>query len=144
MYNFKCNQNSKMRKKQAHLNVRCQAWNVTIFPKSIWKWIFLYYIKEWSKLSDKIRNTKIINKFKVAILNFIRPKGNLVLDVHDTNVNKLPSRLRLNFSHSNKHKFRHKFKGKLELMCTCCLEPDTTFRYLLRCNLYSTQRLELF
>ena len=26
MYNFKCNQNSKKRIKQAHLNVWCQAW----------------------------------------------------------------------------------------------------------------------
>ena len=28
-------------------------------------------------------------------------------------------------------------------MCTCGLEPETTFHYLLRCNHYSTQRLEL-
>ena len=34
---------------------------------------FPYYIKEWSKLNDKIRNIKSINKFKVTILNFIRP-----------------------------------------------------------------------
>ena len=28
-------------------------------------------------------------------------------------------------------------------MCTCGREPETTLHYLLRCNLYSTQRLEL-
>ena len=39
---------------------------------------FPYCIKEWSKLNDKIRNIKSINKFKVTILNFIRPKGNSV------------------------------------------------------------------
>ena len=34
---------------------------------------FRYCIKEWSKLNGKIRNIKPINKFKVTILNFIRP-----------------------------------------------------------------------
>ena len=28
-------------------------------------------------------------------------------------------------------------------MCKCCLEPEKTLHYLLRCNLYSTLRLEL-
>ena len=28
-------------------------------------------------------------------------------------------------------------------MCTCGLEPEITLHYLLHCNLYSTQRLEL-
>ena len=40
---------------------------------------FPYCIKEWSKLNDKIRNIESINKFKVTILNFIRPKANSVL-----------------------------------------------------------------
>ena len=62
---------------------------------------FPYCIKEWSKLNDKIRNIKSINKFKVTILNFIGPKGNSVFDIHDTNGIKLLSRLRLNFSHLN-------------------------------------------
>ena len=54
---------------------------------------FLYCIKK-SKLNDKIRNTESINKFKVAILNFIKPKGNSVFNIHDTNEIKLLSRLR--------------------------------------------------
>ena len=66
---------------------------------------FPYCIKEWSKLNDKIRNIESINKFKVTILNFIRPKANSVFDIHDTNGIKLLSRLRLNFSHLNEHKF---------------------------------------
>ena len=53
------------------------------------------------------------------------------------------SRLRLNFSHLNEHKFRHNFNDTVDSKCTCGCEPETTFHYLLRCNLYSTQRLEL-
>ena len=48
---------------------------------------------KWSKLNDKIKNIKSINKYKVTILNFIRPKGNSVFDIHDTNGIKLLSGL---------------------------------------------------
>ena len=84
-----------------------------------------------------------MNKFKVTILNFIRPKRNSVFDVNDTNGIKLLSGLRLNLSNLNEHKFRHNFNNMVDPMCTCGCEPETTFPYLLRCNLYSAQRLEL-
>ena len=102
-----------------------------------------YCIKEWSKLSDKIRNIKSINKFKVTILNFIWPKGNSVFDIHDTKRIKLLSHLRWSFSRLNEHKFRHNFNNMVDPMCTCGREPETTLHYLLRWNLYSAQRLEL-
>ena len=82
-----------------------------------------------------------INKFKVTILNFIRPKGNLVFDIYDTKGIKLLSRLRLHFSHLNEHKYRYNFNNRVDAMCTCGLEPGTTFHYLLYCSLYSTQGL---
>ena len=104
---------------------------------------FPYCIKEWNELNDKIRNIKSINKFKVTILNFIRPKGNLVFDIHDTNGIKLLTRLRLNFSHLNEYKFRHNFNDMVDPMSTCGLEQETTLHYLLRCSIYSTQRQEL-
>ena len=52
------------------------------FPARTKVLFFPYCIKEWSKLNDKIRNIESINKFKVAILNFIRPKANSVFDIH--------------------------------------------------------------
>ena len=94
-------------------------------------------MKQWSKLSDKIRNIKLISKFKLTILNFIRPKGNSVFDIHDTSGIKLLSRLKLNFSQLIEHKFRHNFNDTVDPTCTCFLEPETTLHYLLRCNLYS-------
>ena len=84
-----------------------------------------------------------MNKLKVTILNLIRPKGNSVFDIHDTNGIKLLTRLRLKFSHLNEHKFRHNFNHMVDSMCTCGLEPEATLHYLLRCNIYSTQRQEL-
>ena len=102
-----------------------------------------YCIKEWSKLNYKIINIKSIDKFKVKILNFIRPKGNSVFDIHDNSGIKLLSRLRLNFSHLNEHKFGYNFNNTVDSMCTCGREPETRLHYLLCCNLYSTQKLEL-
>ena len=52
---------------------------------------------------------------------------------------KLLARLRLNFE----HKFRHKFIDIMNPMCSCRKEPETTFHYLLCCDLYSIYRLEL-
>ena len=51
--------------------------------------------------------------------------------------------LRLNFSHSNEHKFWHHFTDKVDPMYTCGFEPEATLHYLLCCNLYFTLRLEL-
>ena len=56
---------------------------------------------------------------------------------------KLLTRLRLNFSHLNEHKFRHNFKDTINPMCSCGFEPETTDHYLLRCKLYTDLRLDL-
>ena len=53
------------------------------------------------------------------------------------------TRLRLNFSHLNEHKFRHGFKDTIDPMCKSGLETETTIHFLLRCRLYSTIRTEV-
>ena len=55
----------------------------------------------------------------------------------------LLTRLRLQFSHLNEHKFRHGFSDTIYPMCACGTEVKTTEHFLLRCQFYSTQRLEL-
>ena len=94
-------------------------------------------IEEWSKLTDKLRHVESIYKLKITILNFIRPKVNLVFDIHDTNGIALLSPLRLNFSHLNEYKFRHNFNDSVDSMCKCGLEPKILPHYLLLCNLIS-------
>ena len=49
----------------------------------------------------------------------------------------------LNFSHLNEHEFWHNFNDMLDPMCICGLKAETTLHYLLCCNLYSAQKLEL-
>ena len=42
-------------------------------------------------------NIESVNKFKLTIVNFITPKANTVVDIHDINGIKLLSYLILNF-----------------------------------------------
>ena len=120
-------------------NLRQFSARTKIFESSF----FLYCIKEWNNLSEKLRKIKSIVQLKTKILSFIRPKENSIFKTHDINGIKLLNHLRLHFSHLNEHKFRHYFRGTIDPMCICGLEPKTTLHYLLRCNLYSDLRAEL-
>ena len=116
------------------LSGRTKAFNSSFYP---------YSIKEWCALSEEIRNIVSVNEFEEIILSFTRPKKNSVFAMYNTKVLKLMTHLRLNFSHSNEHKFRHDFKHTVDPMCKCGLETETTLHFLLRCRLHSTIRTEL-
>ena len=74
----------------------------------------------------------------------IKTKENSVFGVSHIHGIKLLTRLRLSFSHLNEPKFRHNFYDTINPMCKCNASPETTMHYLLRCQLYSVQREELF
>ena len=71
-------------------------------------------------------------------------KKNSIFSIYDPLGIKLLTRLRLQFSHLNEHKFRHGFGDTINAMCACGREVEITKHFLLRCHLYSPQRLELF
>ena len=73
-----------------------------------------------------------------------KKKENSLFCIYDPLGVKLLTRLRLQFSHLNEHKFRHGFSDTINPMCACGTEIETTEHFLLRCQFYSTQRLELF
>ena len=70
-------------------------------------------------------------------------KGNSLFSIYDPLGVKLLTRLRLQFSHLNEHKFRHGFEDTINAMCACGSEVEFTEHFFLRCHLYSPQRLEL-
>ena len=69
------------------------------------------------------------------------------MQIHDTKGLKLLTRLSLNFSHLNEHKFRHGFKDTVDPETrnrkSQKLETETTLHFLLCCRMYSTIRTEL-
>ena len=105
------------------LSGRTKAFNSSFYP---------YSIKQWCALSDEIRNIVSVNKFKETTISFIRLKENSVFAIHDTKGLKLLTRLRLNFSHLNEHKFRHGFKDTVDPMCKCVVETEITLSLVLQ------------
>ena len=97
---------------------------------------------EWNNLDKEIRNAKSLYKFK-KFLKTEKPENSLY-NVHDPVGVKLLSRLRLQFSHLNEHKFRHGFNDSVDPMCPCGSEVETTEHFFLRCQCFSIQRSELF
>ena len=63
--------------------------------------------------------------------------------IHDPQGIKLLSRLKLNFTYFNEHKFRHNVKDCVCPMCGCGLEIESTQYFFLRCHFYHVERLEL-
>ena len=99
-------------------------------------------VNERNNLKADIRNAKSLNSFKKLII--IKKQENPLFLVYDPLAAKLLTRLRLDFSHLKKHKFRHDFKDTLNPLCTCGAEVETTEQFLLHCQLYSTHGYQLF
>ena len=72
-----------------------------------------------------------------------KKKENSVFSIYDPLGGKLLTRLRIQFSHLNEYKVRYGFGDTINAMCACGSEVETTEHFLLRCHLYSPQRLEL-
>ena len=70
--------------------------------------------KEWNKLDNTIRDAESIKQFKSMLKNFLSLNQRSLFSIHDPVGVKLLTRLRLQFSHLNKHKFRHNFKRLCE------------------------------
>ena len=105
--------------------MQISTWHAVFFP---------FCLKEWNQLNDDFKKIESIKKFKEMLIKVIRTKENSVFGFYDT---KLLTRLKLNFSHLNEHKFRQNFKYAENPMCNCVAATKTTIQYLLCCWLYS-------
>ena len=103
---------------------------------------FPYCINEWNNLTVEIRKSKSVAAFKNLLNAKKKKKENPIFSIYDPLGVKLLTRLKLQFSHLNEHKFRHGFGETINAMCACGSEVETTEHFLLRCHLYSPQRFE--
>ena len=94
---------------------------------------FPYCINKRSKLNDNLRNATSIYKFKNYLTKFIRIKWNSTFSMSDPLGLKLLTRLRLNLSHLNKHKFWHNFRDNVNPMCSYRAGIETNDHQLLCC-----------
>ena len=107
--------------------------------KSFKNTFFPCCINEWNNLNVEIRNSKSVSALKK--ITKCEKKRNLIFSIYDPLGVKLITRLRYQFSHLNEHKFRHCFGDTLNAKCACGSEVETTEHFLLRCHVYSSQRL---
>ena len=87
--------------------------------------------KEWNQLNDDIKKIDSIEKFQKTLIKITRTKESSVFGVSDIYDIKLLTRLRLNFSHLNEHKFRHNFNYTTNPMCNCGATTEATIHYIL-------------
>ena len=71
---------------------------------------FPFCVREWNKLDNTTRDAESIKQFKSMLKNFLSLNQRSLFSIHDPVGVKLLTRLRLQFSHLNEHKFRHNFK----------------------------------
>ena len=99
--------------------------------------------QQWKNLSDDIKSLTSPISFKKALLSFVKTSKSSVFATHDNNSIKLLTRVRLNLSHLNEHKFRYNFLDTINPMCSCGSEPETTAHFLLRFQNHVISRSKL-
>ena len=100
-------------------------------------------LSDWFNLDITLRNSESLAAFKSRLLSFIRPIPNNVYNIFDPIGLKHLTRLRLDFSHLNQHRFRHNFQDCLNPLCSCSLVIEDTTHYLLHCHHFSHHRIDL-
>jgi len=131
----KCNQTITTRNSHTQIiPCRTDCFKFSFFPSTL---------KEWFKLDDNIRNSESISLFKSRLLSFIRPVQRSIFNIFDPKGLKLLTRLRLDFSHLNGHRFQHNFENCVNPLCSCSLETEDTLHFLLHCHHFSRHRIDL-
>ena len=75
---------------------------------------------------------------------FTEKKENSLFSINNPVGVKLLTRLRLQLSLLNEHKFGHGFEDTISPMCSCNTKIESNEHFLLRCHFYPFQRLEVF
>ena len=63
--------------------------------------------------------------------------SNPIYNTHDPSGIRLLTRLRLQLSHLNEHRFNHNFDNCINPLCACTLEIESTTHFFLHCHFYS-------
>ena len=96
---------------------------------------------EWNKLDKNICNSENLNIFKKKLLKFICPSGKRVSRYHNPKGFNLLTRIRLDLSHLQEHKFKHGFLDSPNPICSCGQDIETSTNFPLYCSNHSNVRL---
>ena len=97
----------------------------------------------WNKLDLDVRKSKSYAIFRNTLLKLGRPNQNTIYNINNPVGLKLLTRLRLGLSHLNEHRFNHNFQNCINPLCSCSLEIESNFHFLLHCHHYTNICLTL-
>ena len=97
---------------------------------------------EWNNLDHDLRNTERYTLLRSSILKFIRPSPNNFYGCQNIMGIKLVTRL-LCLSHFREQKFKHSFQDKLNPLCNCGMDVESSTHFLLQCPSYINKRCTL-
>ena len=101
----------------------------------IFKYLFFpYTVVEWNRLDHTLRNSKSYNIFNNSLLKIGRPIPKPTFNIPNPLGLKLLTRLRLELSRLNEHRFNHNFEDCINPLCSCSLEVESTVYFFLHCH----------
>ena len=100
-------------------------------------------IKSWNNLGSEFHNIVSLNSFKNQLIKLIRPNAKPIFKLHDALGIKLLYQLRVGLSPLKCHKKNHNFVDTPNDWCNCLSAPEDTQHFLLKCTLFSVQRVKL-
>jgi hypothetical protein len=100
-------------------------------------------IKSWNNLGSEFHNIVSLNIFKNQLINLIRPNAKSIFKLHDAFGVKILYQLRVGLSSLKCHKKNHNFVDTPDDWCACMSAPEDTQHFLLKCTLFSAQRVKL-
>ena len=86
-------------------------------------------INEWNKVDEKIKGVSSFSLFKVSLLKIGCTHASSTYRIDNPVGIRLLTRLRLGLIHLNVYKFRHNFAHCVYLVCSWCIEPETTLYF---------------
>ena len=104
---------------------------------------FQNVIAEWNLLNSDVRNSESLAAFKRKLISTVRPLKNSKYGVYDIIGVRRMTKLRIEFSPLNEHRFRHNFDC-LSSICACECAIEDNQHFLLHCHLFSPMRIDLF
>ena len=98
---------------------------------------------EWNDLHQNIRNSQSISDFKRKLLAIIRATTISYYDIFEIECITTSTKLGVNFSALNRHRFRHNFECSSP-MCVYGGGIDDNKHFPLHCHLLDSMRRDLF
>ena len=106
---------------------------------------FPYIIDEWNKRKIDIRNVESFPKFRKVLLNLDngRPSCRPIYIIFNPLGVKYLTRLRLDLSYLNGHRFNHNFHDCINPLCSCGNDTESNSHFFLHCRHFTCLRAEL-